>query len=117
MACVRVLILCLLAAGATPAAAQPGQFEIDALRVQQEAAARRAVAEDNQLTALEARLATEQALADLQAQRSPPRLPQPPYPLPPPSSQVVAAPTFPSIPDAALADSNRRVGEASQPRR
>ena len=113
----RILAACVLLAAATPAVAQPGQFEIDALRAQQEAAARRAIAQENELAALEARFSTEQAIASLQAQRNPPRAPELLYVLPSPSSPAGATPTFPTIPDAALAESNRRVRDASQPRR
>ena len=115
-ACV-LLPACALLSAATPAAAQPGLFEIDGLRAQQEAAARRALAQENELMALEARLSTEQAIASLQAQRNPPRVPELLYVPPSPSSPAGATRTFPTIPDAALAESNRRVREASQPRR
>lgn len=117
MAWMGILTACVLLAAAIPAAAQPGQFEIDALRAQQEAATRRAIAQENELSALDARLRAEQALADLRLQRNPPPLPQSPYPTSPLAAQPGAAQTLPSIPDATLADSNRRVGEASQPRR
>ena len=112
----RSLILALaLAAVAAPAAAQLNQFEIDNLRAQQEAAARRAVAQTNELTALEARLKSDQALYDLQVQRNPPRAPELLY-APATSPTPRALMKVPSIPDAALADSNRRVQAASQPK-
>lgn len=113
----RSLVLALsLAALATPALAQNTQFELDNLRAQQEAAARRAVAQTNELTALEGRLKTEQALSDLSAQRNPPRAPELRYaPAVTPAPGALAK--LPSIPDAALADSNRRVQAASQPKR
>ena len=113
----RSFILALsLAAVAAPALAQNTQLEIDNLRAQQEAAARRAVAQTNELTALEARLKTEQALSDLQAQRHPPRAPELLY-APMVTPAPGALPKLPSIPDAALAESNRRVQAASQPKR
>ena len=109
----------MLAAAATSAAAQTiSQFELDNLRAQQEAAARRAVAQTNELMALEARLRTEQAITDLRLQRDAPRLPERRYE--PPASAVTTpsvTPKYPSVPDALLADSNRRVREASQPPR
>jgi len=117
MVSMRTLILALvLAAAASPAAAQLNQFEIDNLRAQQEAAARRAVAQTNELSTLEARLKTEQALSDLRDQRNPPRAPELRY-APAVTPAPGAMPRLPSIPDAALADSNRRVQAASQPRR
>ena len=115
----RWMIAGLMLATATPAASQPAsQFELDSLRIQQEAAARRAVAQANELTALEARLRTEQAVSDLRLQREAPRLPELTY-APPASSAVPRSATlkYPSVPDALLADSNRRVREASKPPR
>lgn len=112
----RTLPLALvLTALATSAAAQTvTQFELDNLRAQQEAAARRAVAQDNELSALQNRLQTEQAVTQLQIQRSlAPRLPEPVYGTPASAIAPAATPKYPSIPDAALADSNRRVRAAS----
>ena len=120
MALMRWIITGLmLAAVATPAAAQTvTQFELDNLRAQQEAAARRAVAQTNELMALEARLRTEQAVSDLRLQRDAPRLPEMRYEPPASSARTPSAtPKYPSVPDALLADSNRRVREASQPPR
>ena len=114
----RTFILGLsLAALAAPAFAQNTQLELDNLRAQQEAAARRAVAQDNELSALQNRLQTEQAVTQLQIQRQlMPRLPDPVYGATPTASASAAAPKYPAIPDAALADSNARVRAASQPR-
>ena len=115
----RTLIIALaLGALATPVAAQSPVYEIDNLRAQQEAAARRAVAQDNELSALQNRLQTEQAVTQLQTQRLlPPRLPDLRY-VPAASGAAPAATAkYPAIPDAALADSNRRVRAASQPPR
>lgn len=117
MAPMRMTLIALLLAAATPAMAQSTFGQIEELRAQQEAAARRAVAQANELTALEARLKTEQALSDLQTQRLlPPRAPELTY-TPGAPGHAGATPRFPSIPDAALADSNRRVRAASQPKR
>jgi len=111
----RWMIAGLILAAAMPAASQPtSQFELDSLRIQQEAAARRAVAQANELTALEARLRTEQAVSDLRLQREAPRLPELAYA---PPAAPAATPKYPSVPDALLADSNRRVREASKPPR
>ena len=117
----RLIIALVLAAAATPAVAQSTFADIENLRVQQEAAARRSVALSNELTALESRLRTEQAVADLRVQREGVRIPELPYapavtPTPR-ASRSGASSKYPSIPDAALADSNRRVQAASQPRR
>jgi len=114
----RTLILGLsLAALAAPALAQNTQLELDNLRAQQQDAARRAVAQDNELSALQNRLQTEQAVTQLQTQRVlAPRLPDPVYGAAPTGAAAAATPKYPSVPDAALADSNRRVRAASQPR-
>lgn len=115
----RWMIAALTLAAATPAASQAAsQFELDSLRIQQEAFARRAVAQANELTALEARLRTEQAVSDLRLQREAPRLPDLAY-APPAASGTSpsATPKYPSVPAALLADSNRRVREASKPPR
>jgi hypothetical protein len=122
MALMRSFLVALLfAAAATPAAAQSTFADLENLRVQQEDAARRSVALSNELMALESRLRTEQAIADLRLQRGGALLPELPYapavtPAPRTSSSGVSS-KVPSIPDAALADSNRRVQAASQPRR
>lgn len=112
--------LVLAAAAAAPAAAQAvepyTQFQLDDLRARQEAAERAAVREANELTALEARLRTEQALTELQAQRLSPRLPELRYELPTLSAPFGAA-SYLSVPDAVLADSNRRVQAAAANRR
>lgn len=101
----------VLTAAATAAAAQPTlQLQLDDLRVQQEAAQRRAVDQSNQLMALDARLRAEQASADLQRRAAP--VPELRYE---PSTRGTATTSarFPSIPDSALADSNRRVQDAA----
>ena len=117
MASMRALIA-LLALAATPAAAQdlfgPSQFQLNDLQAQQQLAQQRAVALQNELFALEARLKTEQAITNLTLQRAlPPRLPELPYPVAAPTGRIDTS-KLPSIPDAALAASNRRVQEASQ---
>ncbi|WP_293904730.1 hypothetical protein [Phenylobacterium sp.] len=120
MAPLRILVLGLLcAAAATPAFAQNTQLELDNLRAQQQAAQQRAIAQANESMALEARLRAEQAVADLRLQRTPPVLPELPYVTPASDAARAAAATatYPSIPDAALADSNRKVQDAAQTRR
>ena len=115
-----VLAVFVLSLAAAPAAAQDlgvTQSQLEDLRMQQQLAQQRAVAQHNELFALEARLRTEQAVLDLQLQRAlPARVPELPYPVAVPTGKVEAS-SFPSIPDAALAASNRRVQEASQNRR
>lgn len=113
----RLPIAALLALSvAAPAAAQPlsPQFQLDELRAQQEADQRRMIDQSNQLMALEARLRAEQGAADLQ--RSAPRVPELRYE-PSVRGAAVATPAFPSISDAALAESNRRVAAAARNRR
>ena len=113
---VRTLIATIALATASTAAAQPltQQLQLDELRMQQEAAQRRAIDQSNQLMALEARLRAEQATSDLQ--RSTPRVPELRYD-PARRSGASAGLKYPSIPDAALADSNRRVQAAAKNRR
>ncbi|WP_296599377.1 hypothetical protein [Phenylobacterium sp.] len=110
----------LLAALAAPASAQPAvqQQQLDDLRMQQQAAERRAVDQANQLQALDARLRADQAVADLSVQRSGVRIPALPYGDPTLAPKASAsAPAYPSVPDAALADSNKRVQDAARSRR
>lgn len=85
------------------------------LMVQQQMLQQRSIALENQLSAMEARVRTEQALSDLRVQRlTPPiRLPQDPAANPP----TIMQGGFASVPDDRLADSNRRVREASGNRR
>jgi len=90
------------------------QLRLDELRAQQQLQQQRSVAQHNELMALDARLRTEQQAARIEAERRPVRLPEPPYPGPP---AMLDASRLPSIPDAALAASNRRVQEISQNRR
>ena len=110
----RALAILLALAAAAPAAAQP--LDYDLLRAQQQAAQQREVAQHNELMALEARLRAEQAVLEQQLARAPVRLPEPPYPSPLPPAKIDTS-KLPSIPDATLADSNRRVQEAAGNRR
>lgn len=95
----------------TPAAAlaQPTQFQLDDLRAREEAAQRRAVDQANQLQALDARLRADQAVRDLS--RPTPDVPS--LSQPAPNTPAPTMSDYPKIPDAALADSNRRVQAAS----
>lgn len=117
----RALILLALAAVAGPAAAQdPASDAILQLRqmeqnAQQDLARQRAMALENDLNALDARLKTEQRLRDLEA-RGPTPSP-PPAILPRARPSATPLPTYPSIPDAALAASRARIAEASRNRR
>jgi hypothetical protein len=107
----RNLMIAAAVLAAAPAAAQiPTQSQIDELRFQQETAQRRAIDQQNQLMALDARLRADQATYDLQ--RSTPRVPELRYDLAPSAGGTAAFARYPSIPDKALADSNRRVQDA-----
>lgn len=122
----RALLVILALAAAVPAAAQgiPGQdlgqagvqmqLRLDELRAQQQLLQQREVAQHNELMALEARMRTEQHIARIQAERTPTRLPELPYPGP---AGTIDTSKLPSIPDKALAESDRRVREISQERR
>ena len=112
----RALALLLALAAASPAAAQTVQFDIDNLRAQQELARQREVAQHNELMALDAQLRTNQAVLDQQLSRAPVRLPESPYFSPIPPAKIDTS-KLPHIPDAALADSNKRVQDVVQNRR
>jgi len=110
-------ILGLALATAGTAAAQDlnqlNQLQLDELRLQQQMQQQRSIDLQNQLMSMEARQRAEQAI--VQGQRPQPVLPSLPYPGAPPAS--VDTSHLPSIPDSALADSNRRVQEISKNRR
>jgi len=113
-----LLALAICAASAAPALAQ-----VDAARLarendlwaQQQLQSQRAVALENQLNTLDARVGTELRLRDMRDQARRPVLPEP-Y-VPSTGAKAAGVGPFPSIPDAALAASNKRVREASQNRR
>ena len=115
----RAIVLILGLACAAPAAAQDYlglTLQNDAARAAEaEQARQRDVALSNQLSALEARMQTEQALRDIAALRQRPVLPAPADPAFP--SPTFEANAFASIPDSALAASNARVRAAAQNRR
>ena len=113
----RALIAVIaLTAAAAPAAAQTSS-QIADLQMQQQLAQQRAVALHNELFTLETRMRTEQAILDLQLQRAlPARVPELPYPVAAPRGTIDTS-KLPSIPDAALAASNRRVQDAAKNRR
>jgi len=119
MSGMRALILVLALGVAAPAAAQDfsqsiqNQMRLDELRAQQQLLQQQSVAQHNELMALDARLRTEQHAARIQAERTPDRLPQLPYPAP---AGNIDTSKLPSIPDAALAESDRRVREISKNR-
>lgn len=113
------LIAALFLAGlslASPAAAQirpnpnlapdPGALALQEMQRQQ------LVQQQNQITSLEAQLRTEQAIASVQAMRVSPRLTPPDTDGPAPPAQIDTS-QLASIPDATLADSNRKVLEAA----
>lgn len=112
------LILAATYGLAAPAAAQDtslaGHLQLNELWAQQRLAEQRAVSQANDLSALEARVRSEQALSALEALRARPALPELPYPVsgPPPAAAQV-----PEISDARLAASNARVREALAARR
>ena len=115
-----LLISVVLTAAAAPAAAQfVAPADLDMLRMQQEQAQRRAIDQANQLEALSARQRADSADLDLRLQRGdvgPRQAPTLRYE-PPARTAAGASSRYPSIPDAALADSNRRVQAAAANRR
>ena len=115
----RALVPILGLACAAPAAAQDYlglTLQNDAARAAEaEQARQREVALSNQVSALEARAQTDQALRDIAAMGQRPVLPAPANPKVP--SPTFDAGAFASIPDSALAASNARVKAAAQNRR
>lgn len=109
----RFLTAALVLATAAPAAAQP--ILMDDLRAQQEAANRRAIDQSNQLMAMEARLRAEQGVAELQ--RPAPRPPEFRYKPAAGGFTRALPPNYPAVPDDALAQSNKRVQDATRNRR
>ena len=86
----------------------------------QQAADQRAIAQRNELEALEAKVQTETRLQQLPGLNLPPRTTDPVYaptaaPEPVPADQLAA--DYPSIPDAELAASRARILQASANRR
>jgi hypothetical protein len=92
--------------------APPATWQFNAFLVQQEQARQDAIRQQNDLMRLEGQARTEQAIAALQAQRNAPRLPPPDVSGPPPYPQIDTS-QLPAISDKALAESNRRVLDAS----
>lgn len=119
----RAALILVVLAAATPVVAQQlfvPSLELDSLRLEQEATQRRMIDQQNQLMAVEARARAEQAALQLQLQRDlPARVPaqlyDPTVPLPGRTSLKGA--DYPTTPDAALADSNRKVQDAARNRR
>lgn len=121
----RAFILLIALGSALPAAAPAGAqayrglaLSQDAARIADQQAARsRDITITNDLSTLQSRVQTDQALSDIAALRAHPTLPAaaPPPNVPPPpnldTSQLV------SIPDAELAASNARVVAAANNRR
>ncbi|MBL8553359.1 MAG: hypothetical protein JNL41_03705 [Phenylobacterium sp.] len=118
----RILLIPVFLAVAAPAAAQVldplNQAALQDLRMQAEAAQRRAIDQANQLEAASARLRADQAVLDLQLGRGdvgPRQAPALRYEAAPP--QAASAGRYPSTPDALLADSNKKVQDAARNRR
>jgi hypothetical protein len=113
----RALIVSLGILVAAPAAAQDvSQAVLNAqilqMQAEQQLARMREVATTNELMALEARLRTDEAVRRMEAARAPVVLPTLPYPDAGLGLDAGIDPAkLPRLPDAVLADSNRRVQE------
>lgn len=115
-----LLAVAVLAASASPAPAQvtrdPATRELESqnqqFQAQQMIDRQRAVALENQINTLDARIQSQERLQGLEAARGP-TLPLDGTVRPPPLSMS----SFASIPDAALASSNARVRAALQNKR
>ena len=94
------------------------EMRLQEMQQQADMARQREIATSNELMALEARLRAERGIADVRAQAISPRRPSAPqnqiYPGAPPPR--IDTGSLASIPDDRLADSNRRVREASRGR-
>lgn len=110
MASLRILVALVAYALGSPAAAQVSVFELDNLRAQQEAALRRAIDQENQFQALDARLRADRAAAP--TERAVVSLPTVPYPTSATPPEPPAPSAYPAMSDAALAESNRRIQDA-----
>lgn len=101
--------LLALSAGASSAQVPYGSVVTDpAYMAQQQIDRQRAIALENQLNTLDARIQSEQRLREFEAAQPPPRLSAPERPAPTVSG------AYATIPDAMLADSNARVRAASK---
>lgn len=116
----RVPAFLLALSVATPAFAQvtpqPITPQDNAAMVQQEMTRQQLIQQQNQLMALEAQIRAQQAIQDLQALKVSPRLPLPQVGAGGPLPQIDTG-QFASIPDATLADSNKKVLDAANNRR
>lgn len=104
----RPLILIALATTAAAPVGVPSPPDPN-VWMQQELDRQHAISQDNRMMALEAQLRTEQAIRQLEAQRSRPALPQPAAPDATPSATAQPKSPYASIPDDRLAASNARV--------
>ncbi len=102
---------------ASPAAAQVTSLQLEDLRAQQQMAERRAIDQSNQIQALEARLRADQAVADMAAQNAGVVVPQLRTAGLTPGAPTATSLKYPSMSDAALAESNKRVQDAARNRR
>ncbi|UTP38910.1 hypothetical protein M9M90_17040 [Phenylobacterium sp. LH3H17] len=112
-----LIALALGMASTSPVLAQADPAQVareNDLWAQQQLQNQRAVALENQMNALDARLGAEVRLRELRDQARRPAMPEPYVPK---SGAALNLGPFPSIPDEALAASNRRVREASENRR
>lgn len=113
----RALIVGLALLAAAPAAAQDTNAavlnaQILQMQAEQQLARMREVATANEMMALEARLRADEAVRRMEAVRTPATMPTLPYPdAGLGRGGMLDVAKLPSIPDAALADSNRRVQE------
>lgn len=114
----RTALVLIALAVAAPAAAQGvPSLQLDALRMEQQAGQQRMVDLQNQLMAQESQSRADRAAAQLQQQRElPARPPELRYD-PASGAALPANPAYPITPDAALADSNRKVQDAARNRR
>ncbi|MDE2489018.1 MAG: hypothetical protein KGO51_16625 [Alphaproteobacteria bacterium] len=96
-----------------PQAAAIAQYQ--SMLVQQEQLRQQAIQQQNDLYRLEAQMGADKAVADIQAQRRAPPLRPPDVSGPPPYAQIDTS-QLPTISDKALAESDKRVLDASRPR-
>lgn len=112
----RILLVSLALLTAAPAVAQDAtqallNAQLLQMQAEQQQARMREVATANELMALEARIRADEAVRRIEASRAPPVMPTLPYPSAGLTPAAQADGKLPSVPEAALADSNRRVQE------
>ncbi|HEY8616587.1 hypothetical protein [Phenylobacterium sp.] len=116
LAAVLAPVLALASAGPAAAQVNTDAMRFQELQMQQEMMRQRMLSQELELNALDSRLRTEQAIRDVQTQRTLPPLPLPPPAASPRAAVPIDTSKLASMPDDRLAASNDAVREASRSR-